>query len=115
MPFRILDGLKTVEVTPDVWSEWHSRLNEKPADLTRTFDSHALVQCKTRVRITTMFTGGPDEPWLTFVTGWPGMAVYSSCLGHARIAHHDILHAMLDAGWRLHPDYDPNPPDKDNL
>lgn len=108
MQFRILDGLKTVEVTPDAWNQWHADLNEKQGDTTRTIDSHTLVLKGTRVRVTTMFTGGPGPPWLTFVTGWPGVTEYSACLGHARTQHHSILQAMLDMGWKLHPEYHPN-------
>lgn len=107
MPFRILNGLRTVDVTPEEWEEWHAALNRKLGDRTRTLDSHVLVNLDSRVRVTTMFVGGPELPWLTFVTGWPGVTEYSACLGHAREQHHAILQLMMADGWKLNAEYKP--------
>jgi hypothetical protein len=108
MKFRILDGMKMVEVEPEAWNAWHADLNEKQGDCTRIVDTHQLSMKGSRVKLETIFTGGPgDAAWLTFVTGYPGLAEYTATMADAKACHHALLHTMLDMGWKINPDYSP--------
>lgn len=105
--FAIRDGAEVVPVSPQEWNDWHMKLNKSPQDKRRTVDSHTLRKHGSVVKVKTLFTGGPDYYYITFITGHPGYAIHCDVLIDAMTEHHAAVHELLARNWILSEAYNP--------